>query len=124
MTPEEFRREFNQVFNSPDILEDIAKILEDDIIDHINKSISIDGAPYPPLKESTLKNKKDGETRPIVGIIDSIRVESNGRGINIRVDEDYASYLQNKYNFIGISDEAVNKIDRYIQSRIDKRLGD
>jgi len=99
-------------------LSDVAAIIEQDIIDHINRGVSIDGKPYPPLKT------RSGTALKGTSVVNNIKVEVVSGGLSINLSEDYASFLQEKYNFLGLSDEALRKIDEYIQGRIDRLLGD
>jgi len=124
MTIDEFQRALRQAIQQDP--KEIAEIIHRDILRHINESRSIDGKPYPELAASTIKQKeRKGEPlKPIIGIKDAIRVNVVGNDLEIEVDKEYGSYLQDRYNFAGLSDEAVQEIDRWLQKRIDTFLGD
>lgn len=124
-TPSRFAEELRKTLSLD--TSEIARIIEEDIKQHIDDSKSIDEKPYPPLKASTIAGKSrrgDRNMRPIVGIKDSIEVKASADSIEINVNADYASYLQDKYNYIGISEKAIVEIDKYVQRRINAMLGD
>jgi len=123
MTIDGFITQFKEAMNFTNS-EEIGQIIVDDIKRHILASRSIDDVAYPPLAPSTLevKRSKGYPLQPLVGsgkLLGSISY-SKDSNLSIIVSVEYASYLQTKYNYIGLSKDGLKDIEKLIQRRLDR----
>lgn len=95
-------------------------IILENIKTGIEQAVSIDGKSYPPLAPATME--KTGRTKPLdsQGFLDDFSKSIQGKNINIKNSRDYSSYLNDRYNFMGISNAANEQISQSVQNDLDK----